>query len=311
MSFTVGSYFAGIGGICKGFKDSGFEVLYANEFDDKCIISYKENHPNIKMIEKDICSIDPSTIPYTDGIVGGFPCQPFSIAGELKGLQDDRSNTFFCMSKIISIVKPKFILLENVKNLQTINDGQDFLIIKNTLESIGYHLKYDVLSSNKHANIPQSRERIFIVGFLDKEKAEKFSFPEPIPLANRVIDIVDRTIKQKDKYYYKQSSQYYNSLSKEIDDDETVYQIRRIYVRKNKSKLCPTLTANMGSGGHNVPIVKDFHGIRKLTPQECFMFQGYNNFKIIVSDTSAYKQAGNSVTVPLIKRIADKIMEIL
>jgi DNA (cytosine-5)-methyltransferase 1 len=311
MNPTIGSYFAGIGGICKGFQDAGFKIVYANEMDPKCVISYKHNHPNINLFEQDIYDLDLLTIPYTDGIVGGFPCQPFSVAGNLKGLKDIRSNVFFRLSEIIELKKPKFILLENVSNLLNINNGRDFGIIKDTLESIGYNLKYKVLSSNKHANIPQSRDRLFIVGFLDSEKQEKFKFPDEIPLITKVVDIVDQTVQQNPKYYYDTTSQYYNQLNTAIDDSKTVYQIRRIYVRKNKSYLCPTLTANMGGGGHNVPIIKDNFGIRKLTPSECFSFQGYNNFKIIVSDTNAYKQAGNSVTVPLIERIANNIMEIL
>lgn len=311
MNPTIGSYFAGIGGICKGFQDAGFKILYANEMDPKCAISYKHNHPNINLLEQDIYDLDLLTIPYTDGIVGGFPCQPFSLAGNLKGLKDVRSNVFFRLSEIIELKKPKFILLENVSNLLSINNGKDFGIIKDTLESIGYSLKYKVLSSNKHANIPQSRDRLFIVGFLDSEKRDKFEFPDEIPLITKVVDIIDQTVQQNPKYYYDTTSQYYNQLNTAIDDNKTVYQIRRIYVRKNKSYLCPTLTANMGGGGHNVPIIKDNFGIRKLTPSECFSFQGYSGFKIIVSDTNAYKQAGNSVTVPLIERIANNIMEIL
>ena len=120
--------------------------------------------------------------------------------------------------------------------------------------------------------------------------------------------------KQDDKYYYPETHQYYPELTKTITKKNTVYQWRRVYVRENKSNVCPTLTANMGAGGHNVPLIKDDFGIRKLTPKECFAFQGYPMDKYIlppIANSKLYMQAGNSVTTPLIERISNEIIKVL
>lgn len=162
-----------------------------------------------------------------------------------------------------------------------------------------------------YGNIPQNRERIYIVGFLQKDQIHRFEFPDPIPLTNNLDNIIDRNTSIDDpdykKYYYDESSRYYRMLKETIKSHETTYQLRRVYVRENKSNVCPTLTANMGTGGHNVPLILDFdNNIRKLTPKECFLLQGFG-----MANSHLYKQAGNSVTVPVIKRIAENILAVL
>ena len=140
----------------------------------------------------------------------------------------------------------------------------------------------------------------------------KFEFPKPIKLTKTIHDFLSHE-RQDEIFYYTPKSQYYEWLKNAVVSKETVYQLRRIYVRENKSKLCPTLTANMGTGGHNVPIIKDDFGIRKLTPRECFNFQGYpREFKLPnIANSALYKQAGNSITLPLIERIARQILKVL
>jgi DNA (cytosine-5)-methyltransferase 1 len=162
----------------------------------------------------------------------------------------------------------------------------------------------------KHGNVPQNRERIIIVGFLDKIKAEAFNFPEEIPLTKNFKEFVSKNA--EDKYYYN-NKPLFNKMKDNIDSEETVYQWRRRYVRANKKGVVPTLTANMGTGGHNVPIIKNGSGVRKLTPKECFLLQGFpENFKLPqLADSKVYHQAGNSVTVPVIERVANEMKRVL
>lgn len=308
---TVGSFFAGIGGICYGFKQAGFEISYANEYDSEACKSYRRNHFETKLHECDIKYLNSKDIPDFDIFTGGFPCQPYSLAGNKNGLADVRGTLFFDIVRILKIKKPCCFLLENVKNLTSINDGKDFLAIIGHLQNCGYKIKYEVLGGHTHADTPQCRERIFIVGFLDKKKFEKFEFPNEIQLTKNIDKIIKRNKKVEEKYYYTPESQYFEMMKNSIKN-ENIYQMRRTYMRENKGGFCPTLTANMGGGGHNVPIIKDCFGIRKLTPKECLGFQGFpEEFEVVTSDAHAYKQAGNSVVVPLIKRIAEKIKKVL
>ena len=172
-----------------------------------------------------------------------------------------------------------------------------------------------MLNACEYGNIPQNRERIYIVAFKNKKDYEKFKMPMPIPLTRTIKDVFDFKNKVDEKYYYtagKYKENMYNMLAESMKDDDTVYQWRRKYVRKNQSNLVPTLTANMGEGGHNVPLIKTKYGVRKLTPIECSYAQGYpKKYKLPakMSDAKLYKQAGNSVAVPVIERIAENIIE--
>jgi DNA (cytosine-5)-methyltransferase 1 len=304
----VASFFAGIGGICYGFKQAGFQVVYANEWDKKACESYRKNHPETNLFEGDIKELNAKNMPDFDIFTGGFPCQPYSLAGNRDGLTDVRGTLFFDIVRILKEKKPMGFLLENVKNIQSTHDGKDFKVILDHLKNIGYHIKYEVLGGHTHGNTPQCRERMFIVGFIDEKKINKFEFPNPIKLTTSINELIDRKTKVLDKYYYTPKSQYYEMMKNAIVNDN-IYQMRRVYMRENKGGVCPTLTANMGGGGHNVPVIKDDFGIRKLTPRECLRFQGFpEEFKIVLSDVHIYKQSGNSVVVPLVKRIAQNML---
>lgn len=306
--------FAGIGGICLGFQKAGADIVWANEIDKYACTTYRENFGGEYLVEGDIRNIEVEDIPNFDILTSGFPCQAFSIAGYRRGFEDERGHLFFETLRIIKGKKPRAFLLENVKNLVSHDGGKTFRIISDALKDAGYYIRYQVLNSMDYGNVPQNRERIYIVGFINKEECDKFYFPKPIALTNTIDDLIDKTKKQDDKYYYDSSSQYYNMLRRSIVNEDTVYQLRRTYVRENKSKVCPTLTANMGTGGHNVPIIKDSFGIRKLTPRECLRFQGFpEEYKIPqnVSNTQLYKQIGNSVTVPVIERIATNMILVM
>ena len=310
-NIKVASLFAGIGGICYGFKQAGAEIVWANEIDKDACKTYRRNFGDEYLVEGDIKEIDPNTIPDIDILNGGFPCQAFSVAGYRKGFDDERGNLFFEITRILEVKKPKAILLENVKNLEGHDHGNTFKVIEEQLKLLGYHVHHKVLNTMEYGNVPQNRERIYIVGFLSKEAYDKFTYPEEISLTKNIHDIIDVTDKKPLGLYY-ENSKYYPELVKTMTKKDTVYQWRRVYCRENKSNVCPTLTANMGTGGHNVPLILDDFGIRKLTPEECVGFQGFPeefSFPNDIGNASKYKQAGNSVSVPVIKRIAENMIK--
>jgi DNA (cytosine-5)-methyltransferase 1 len=260
----------------------------------------------LKILEK----IGVDDLPKFDFLLAGFPCQAFSIAGYRQGFNDEkgRGNLFFDIARIIDDRRPEGFLLENVKNLKSHDGGKTFKIIQQTLEDLGYHLKMKVLNTMEYGNVPQNRERIYIVGFKNKDYIDKFEFPESVKLTTKITDLLEKNVPEK---YYYNGKPLFEKLKKEITEEGRVYQWRRQYVRENKSGVCPTLTANMGMGGHNVPIIKDRKGIRKLTPLECFRIQGFPKDYILpnISDSALYKQAGNSVSVPVIEAVAKQMMK--
>lgn len=311
--------FAGIGGIKIGFENAGFQCVFSNDFDKNVKITFDLNFSEIFETEKqmvlgDIQKIPTAKIPAFDILCGGFPCQPFSIAGYKQGFNDekDRGNLFFDIVRILKAKKPKAFLLENVKNLITHDKGNTLRVILEKLEKkLGYFVKVKVLNTMEYGNIPQNRERIYIVGFLDKKVHDKFSFPEKIKLTKTIHDCLEE--KEVDDKYYYNDKPLYEVLKKDVKKRDTVYQWRRKYVRENKNNVCPTLTANMGMGGHNVPLVLNGKGIRKLTPRECANFQGFpKNYKLPnIADSHLYKQFGNSVSIPVIQRIAENMRKAL
>jgi len=318
--YRCASFFAGVGGIDLGFSSSKFETVYANEFDNKAADTFELNFPKIKVDRRDIHDVDSSEIPDFDILLAGFPCQAFSIAGYRQGFDDfkGRGDLFFELTRIIEEKKPSVVFLENVKNLVGHDNGNTFKVIIEQLEKLGYENKIDyaVMNAMHYGNIPQNRERIYIVAFRDKEAYQRFHMPKPILLNRKITDVIDFNSKVDSKYYYtKKNCVFYDKLKNEMKRTDTVYQWRRIYVRENKSYVCPTLTANMGMGGHNVPLILTNDGkIRKLTPKECFSIQGFPSEFKLPKDTAMthlYKQAGNSVVVEVIKRISGNIEEVL
>lgn len=310
----VAGFFSGVGGIELGFKQAGFEIIYANEQNEKAAKTYQYNF-DLSVDIRDIRDVKASEIPDFDILVGGFPCQAFSVAGKRQGFDDEkgRGNLFFELERIFKEKKPSVIFLENVKNLVGHDNGNTFRIILEHLKNAGYYIKYQVLNAMQYGNLPQNRERIYIVAFKDILKFEKFNFPEPIMLTKKISDIIDFSEKTEEKYYYTpEKFKQYDLLKETMTDPKTLYQWRRKYVRANKSNVCPTLTANMGTGGHNVPLAITKYGFRKLTPKECFLFQGFpKNYKLPnIANGHLYKQAGNSVSVSVIKRIADNIISL-
>lgn len=309
------SFFAGVGGIDKGFENTKFfKTVYANELDPYPVKTYEKNF-KLKVDCRDIHDVKAEEIPDFNVMLAGFPCQAFSIAGYRKGFKDEkgRGTLFFELVRIFKEKKPEIIFLENVKNLVSHDNGNTFGVIIEELRKENYHVKFSVLNAMEYGNIPQNRERIYIVAFKDIEKYKNFEFPLPIRLTKKLDNIIDFNSQVDERYYYtedKYKGDIYEKLVEAMDDERAVYQWRRTYVRKNKSGVVPTLTANQGEGGHNVCLVKTKYGIRKMTPHECFNAQGFpKNFKLPddMSDARLYKQAGNSVCVSVIERIANEI----
>ena len=280
------------------------------------------NNKNTPLFVGDIYTVHGNQLPDSDVLVGGFPCQAFSIAGYRKAFDDDRGVLFFQVARILQELKsenrlPRVVFFENVKNLFTINNGKSYEAIKTALTELGYHVTERIFNTCDFGNLPQNRERIYIVGFKNETDYLNFQWPNPTKLRKTINSIINWDSDGVDpKYFYDNRFKVYKIIQEGIPKhDHAIYQLRRKYVRRNQSNLCPALTANMGEGGHNVPIIKDDNGrIRKLTITECQMFQGFPrqfSFPNDMSDSRIYKQIGNSVSVPVITRIAQKIKESL
>ena len=314
VDLTCASFFAGVGGIDLGFKEQGFRTIYANEFDAKARETFSLNFPHVQLDGRDIREVSASEVPTVDVIVGGFPCQAFSIEGYRQGFRDEkgRGTLFFELARIIEEKQPQAIFLENVKNLVNHDKGNTFKVILKTLEDLGYYVTYKVMNAAEFGNIPQGRERIYIVGFKDKAVSESFQFPEKIPLSKTVFDVINFKTQVDEHYYYREDKHYYPLLRDNIVSVGSIYEYRRgNTIRENKSGVVPTLLASMGTGGNNVPLILTESGeIRKLTPRECFNTQGFpSSYQLPekLANSHLYKQAGNSVAVPVVSRIAEQI----
>jgi DNA (cytosine-5)-methyltransferase 1 len=382
VKYKVGSLFAGVGGIDLGFQkatfnDDGYEILWANEIDEYAVETYKHNfkHPIVhgdieKIVKPEREEDEAERDKYfqmkedilkhqIDILVGGFPCQAFSIAGYRKGFDDERGNLFWSIVDLINLLdekhgKPSVLLLENVKNLKNHDDGRTYKVIKNELEKLGYTVKEHVINTKDVTHLPQNRERIYIVAFLDSKAAEQFAMFEKIneyklkktkeQQREDIKSVLDLHLRKEDaeKYYYTRDKyptyfmtekeyltidenkrrEHRVNIDEEIVEKYEFYQVRRgMYVRKNQNGVCPTLTANMGTGGHNVPLIKVHDGVRKLTPAETFKLQGFpigDGYELPTkyrgrdfSDGRLYKQAGNAVSVDVASLIAKEILKAL
>lgn len=311
--YKIIDLFAGTGAFSHSFLNRNsekYEVVFANDFDINSEKIYKLNHSEINFKSDNLNTIKLEDIPDHNILCGGFPCQPFSIAGEKKGFKDDRSNVFWKICEIISEKRPEIVILENVKNLKSHDKGNTFKIIEKNIKDLGYFIKYSILDTSKITEIPQHRERIYIICFKDIEKFNKFNFDFKIEKNKPIKDFLEEKV--EDKYYYTDKLKVYKEIKENVKkniNENILYQYRRYYIRENKSNCCPTLTANMGLGGHNVPILLDEKGIRKLTPRECFNLQGFSkDYKLPkISDSALYKLAGNAVTLSIINLIVDRI----
>ena len=324
--FTFIDLFAGIGGFRLAMEANGGKCVYSSEWDDAAKQTYYENYGEVPygdITKQETKALIPE---HFDVLCAGFPCQAFSIAGYQKGFEDVRGTLFFDIADILEKCRPKAFYLENVKNLKAHDNGRTFEKIIDVLQNrLGYVVDSKVMNPCEYADVPQNRERIFIVGFdpkqvnIPKKSISNgtfiFEFPEKTELKRSIHDIIDDSVSDE-KLFYGKTHIYYNKMKDVITNPDTVYQWRRVYIRENKNGVCPTLTANMGEGGHNVPIIRTSKGIRKFTPEECLGFQGFpvkNGFQYpsTIAQSKKYKQAGNSVTEPLIEKVSEKVIQFI
>lgn len=308
--------FAWIGWFHKALLELWWECVFSSEIDDNARktyeLNYRKHNPSLFKnwyFNSDITMQDEKLIPNHDILCAWFPCQAFSIAWYQKWFEDHRWTLFFDIIRIIREKKTPIIFLENVKNLASHLEWKTLNLMLKMLQEEWYYVHYKVMNSMEYGGVPQNRERIYIVWFKDKAKYEKFIFPKKIELKTNLREILEDNV--DDKYYYNWKS-LYDKLKNEVTNFNRVYQWRRKYVRENKSWVFPTLTANMWTGWHNVPIILDKKWIRKITPREAFLVQWFSKDFILpnIADSHLYKQAWNSVSVPVIKRVAENILYI-
>lgn len=310
---TVVSLFAGIGGICLGFKQAGFEIVWANEKDAAACRTYRYNFGGKYLVEGDIRKIDMAQLPRADVLAAGFPCQSFSVAGLKKGFDDTRGQLFFEVVRAIEAIRPPVVFLENVENLMEHDDGRTFQVIYTSLVELGYILRYQPMATHEYANIPQTRRRVYIVAFRDYQMSLKFKFPEPVQLTTTALDFLDLKEEQHEIYYYRSDTQFDNYIRNTAADTDGLYRIFDGKIKKYAQGKCPTLTASMNSP-RNAAVLRDAWGVRRITLKEALRFQGFPAgfyFPNTIKLQDAYKQIGNSVSVPVIQKIACEIQKVL
>ncbi|MBN9284495.1 MAG: DNA (cytosine-5-)-methyltransferase [Flavobacterium sp.] len=315
-TFRFIDLFAGIGGFRLALQNIGGKCVFSSEWNNYAKKTYSSNFGEVPF--GDITQIDENTIPDHDILVGGFPCQPFSLAGVSKknalgrnhGFRDETQGTlFFDIVRILETKRPGAFLLENVKNLVSHDKGNTFRIIQGTLNELGYNIHCKVLDG-KHF-VPQHRERIVIVGF-DRNVfngEENFNFPE---IHNNNNNNAIRTILEpniSDKYTL--SDKLWNYLQ-EYAAKHRAKGNGFGYGLTNLNGISRTLSARYYKDGAEILLPQHGRNPRRLTPRECARLQGYpDNFRIPVSDTQAYKQFGNSIVVPLMQAVGQEIVEVL
>lgn len=310
--FSFIDLFAGIGGMRLAFEKNGGDCVYSNEWNKYCQQTYFSNFG--EQPDGDITKVDARIIPNHDILVAGFPCQPFSIAGVSKkqsmgratGFEDKTQGTlFFDVCRIIKAKRPKAFMLENVKNLKSHDKGNTFNVIMESLEELDYQVFYQVIDGQNY--VPQHRERILIVGFDRRRFGSDISFDfditpvEPKPV---IRDILEENPDEK----YTLSDKLWTYLQD--------------YAAKHKAAgngfgygiadpdgVSRTLSARYYKDGSEILVAQENKNPRRLTPRECARLQGFpDTFKIVVSDTQAYRQFGNSVVVPLMTDVAGLII---
>ena len=292
--------FSGIGGIRLGFEKHGCLNVFSSEWDKAAQDMYEANFGERPF--GDINDIAASDIPEHDILLAGFPCQPFSIAGKGLGFDDTRGTLFFNIAEILRIKRPKAFLLENVKRLTTHDKGRTFQIILNTLQQLGYTVYHKVLNTLDFG-LPQKRERIYIVGFLDKIN---FVFPEPIGSYQPLSQILQSDDEIESSYFLSDALKAKRLAA--LKKNAPYPSIWHENIGGNISAL-PYSCALRAGGSYNYLVV---NGIRRLTGREMLRLQGFpDTFKINIPYSQVRKVAGNSVSVPVIEAIAENMLAAL
>jgi len=322
--------FAGIGGIRLGFEQAfgeKMETVFVSEWDEYAQKTYKANFSDDFEVAGDITKISEKDIPDFDICLAGFPCQAFSLAGQRKGFKDNykgmsRGTLFFDVARICAEKKPKVIFCENVKGLTVHDKGRTFEIITETLKEIGYKPFQSILNS-KDFGVPQNRERIYIVAFRNDIAPKEFAFPNPTDSSKRIKDILEKDPVPA-KYYL--SNCYLETLKRHKARHEALghgfgYEIRDLNdvagaivcggMGKERNLIIDERQTDLTPTTHIKGEINK-QGIRKMTPREWARLQGFpEEYKLVLADVHLYKQFGNSVTVPVIEAIAEKVKEVL
>lgn len=307
--------FSGLGGFRIALEKKGGQCVFSSDNDmDVCRI-YEENFGDNPF--SDITKISEKKIPKFDVLCAGFPCQPFSIAGKRMGFNDSRGTLFFEVARIIKYSKPKIAFLENVSGIVSHDSGRTIKVITNTLEELGYIVNTKIMNA-KDYGIPQNRNRWYCVAIRKDLYKEEFEFPEKCDLKYTLNDVIDKKVCVD----YKSTETALKNIKKflPIFKNSNRYRGKKNYIIANEIRaskcnfrsdgISPCLTAKMGTGGNNVPVIVDLE--RKFTERECLKIMGFpDDYKIKINNMQSYKQIGNSVVVPLIYEIAKNFIKYL
>lgn len=298
--FAFIDLFAGLGGIRIPFEELGGECVFTSEFDKFAQQTYLENFNEIP--KGDITKISEKEIPSFDLLLAGFPCQPFSNAGLKKGFNDTRGTLFFDITRIIKKHKPKVVFLENVKGFKSHNKGNTFKVIKENLEKLGYKVFTKIINA-RDFGVPQNRERIYIIGFLDKDI--DFEYPKESGIKTRVGDILEKDVDDK----YTLSDRLWQGHQRRKKEHKAKGNGFGYSMFNENSEYTSTMSARYYKDGSEILIEQKGKNPRKVTPREGLRLQGYpEDYIFPVSDTQAYRQCGNSVAVPVIRALAKIIV---
>lgn len=324
LNYTHGSLFAGIGGICQSFNKIGFTNEFVNELDEKAIKTYAHNHQSNNIFAGSVADLKAVDLVPVDVLHGGFPCQSFSIAGHQGGFNDPRGMLFFEITRLIAEFKekkPKIIVLENAPNLIKGDSGAWFRKVMMEIAKLGYWFDQSsavLLNTAFHTGIPQSRERLFIICFnadyFDSNPIRQSDFKK---VSLKPLSQFINLDSDEDKSYYLDPDNKYSRLIMDKQNKNNpyqIYQLRKFEVRLAAEGMCPTLTANMGHGGHNVPFIITKSGVRKLTERECLNLQGFESdfvFPDGVNSMARYAMIGNAVSPPVSLLVAKRVEGIL
>lgn len=318
--FTFIDLFSGIGGFRLALEELEGKCVFSSEINEECIKTYAANFGEYP--SGDITKIKPSDIPNHDILCAGFPCQPFSISGKMKGFDDTRGTLFFNILEIIKEKKPKVVFLENVKHLKYHNSGNTLKTILNHLEELGYKTEWHILNA-KDFGLAQNRERIIIIG----NSIKSFNFSRIVKVENKIIKDI---LEVKEKFEYLKPSDYtilpkskwkkqssglifcgYRNKSIRINGTRpNTEHLSRVHKQPNRIYYIegthPTLPSQETSGRF---WIYDGEKVRKLTLNECYRLQGFPDRFLKVSSTGAcYNQVGNSVAVPMIKAVGEELL---
>lgn len=328
-----------MGGFASAMSRAGFALPWATDSDASACATFRHRFPEVPVVERDIAalSVEAEQLEPVDVLVAGFPCQSFSQAGDRRGFGDPRGRTFLEIIRLLDefaeAAKPRLLLFENVPHLLHGAGGAWFDRVRRELRRAGYWFRQSacwVANVKDETHIPQDRERLFMVA----ASRRHFSFNPFTPPAahpgsgqaasaamlngrHRLDGFVDRSRRREESEYLSQHNRYYKMIARKMEsgDGRNIYQLRRSYVREKKDGFCPTLTANMGIGGHNVPFVRDKWGIRRLGVDEIARLQGIREpddlFPDHVTGAERYRLLGNTVCVDLATLVAKRCQGVL